>query len=1606
MRCYPKPPPAASEPQLSLLVPIAAWPAPPRHDVTCICVTSMPRAALVSGSSTGQVCLWGVEDGPGDDGDEEHAAAASLRLSPRVMLLGHSAPVVWVASCLFERLDALCSLCHGGLLNVWDPMDGRCLSSSPTSLLPSATVGAMLPGLKHAVIGGENQTLCIVQLSTMTVRCVLSPLDDWCMAVAATPGGAEQHARLVCLDASGGVRSWQLLVHPNGNVEVAAPPLRCALLPPRAELLKAKPMQHAVDEEARQLAYLRSVLERRRREAEAAKAASTKALLAKKAAEANPFDEELKQRRTLTYRTAAESDMAEEEGGEGGARVEGASSVPDPPLPLSAQRFVQLSADGTLVLLLDPQGTLWLYAMPAALWERPSVPPPQVLLVLPAAISRAEEGWAGARLVHGGGGGACSNDSWAVVAWSAVIPPTLFAVPPFLVEPADAPEGAEHAIVPRAVVEAAQEAAAAAEKAKRAAVEEVAGEAAAEGHPNALLRCAAAVLAPWLASVAPKASPLAHAIAIADSAGTMHIYVADLLSPRAASAVVASAAPLTRLGHAPLTRGWAPVPPGEPSVSASALVAQDGVPVQLLLGYTDGSIGRLRLPGGGVPQGRRAAHPSRVSAILPLKLGTSSAARSAFAPATAPATAPLSDGIADVNGSTGDGDAAGESGEASGIPQSGIPIACLFFASASSLGEVVIWSLHRLQPLRRFKEHSGPITTLLQPPPGVPLHMERWVLAVGTDGAISIYDVSELPLMPTALRGSDAGWRHADASDRVSCIGLLNGHLEPIRELQWRPAEGMLCVRCALEWCGSGDGFCGTGATVAMGSTVYIWQLQAGRLARVLRGPEAQPHLEAMAHAPLSQSVPELAISRELRSTSSKRVLENVRIGLGGTNAPLHALLFNVKRLALEAKRSANERERSYQLGPSPRAPRRQSREMFTSFSALDGEDARSGLCSQARCPQAIDGEDAKELEVRRQARSTQLRWLAAQEQKEGAAAAAGAAATAEATPSTLPASLEPLLESIPKDEGLVPSSAEASSSKPGEVDSAAPLAKIRPLAKLLAESDHDKRATLEAVETRGPRPSDVIACQSALSYMTCWGVDPAFDAECSDIIGLRPPVPQVTYGVRGHGGNFSFLTPCAHTRHHRWQCSSHLTALHSIAAVTLSNTLMMCPGYDDVRNACSSLVTHFSVVLPEKLPLFCAPSLSLLASHYVDPVEEVQQAARALMEGTLHRMKPEVRQQLVAAWAPRVLRLAEPARRASTDAAAGSKPVRVVAEDLSSPQGVSVLVLAVLASRFFTPLDAQLSTIVVNQLTALLDHPSELHRTAAAELLGKGYPIWKAHVADPPTLIRTLFLLSAATSNPPPSPPAATAKDAAPPLAALAAPNRFQAALLAVGSSEPRAFCRAMGEHAAYMSHPAPVRRAAVNALISLVKARGVSLEAELPSVVAAVLRPLDPSVPSLREGCLVASTTALRELVKRYPMMAFHHGTQRLAVGTIEGVVILYDMRTATKWRILQGHEHAVTCLAFSAAGDFVASASIEERALRWWLAGSQGFFGFIGLHASCLHTTTLKEFAHADTADNAAELRIEWASDNSVTLTSNRRMLATYTKPSVYRGLTFAD
>jgi len=46
---------------------------------------------------------------------------------------------------------------------------------------------------------------------------------------------------------------------------------------------------------------------------------------------------------------------------------------------------------------------------------------------------------------------------------------------------------------------------------------------------------------------------------------------------------------------------------------------------------------------------------------------------------------------------------------------------------------------------------------------------------------------------------------------------------------------------------------------------------------------------------------------------------------------------------------------------------------------------------------------------------------------------------------------------------------------------------------------------------------------------------------------------------------------------------------------------------------------------------------------------------------------------------------------------------------------------------------------------------------------------------------------------------------------------------------------------------------------------------------------------------------------------MIAFHSATQRLAVGTVEGPIGIYDVRTPAKIEIFEGHTGCITCLGF---------------------------------------------------------------------------------------------
>lgn len=63
----------------------------------------------------------------------------------------------------------------------------------------------------------------------------------------------------------------------------------------------------------------------------------------------------------------------------------------------------------------------------------------------------------------------------------------------------------------------------------------------------------------------------------------------------------------------------------------------------------------------------------------------------------------------------------------------------------------------------------------------------------------------------------------------------------------------------------------------------------------------------------------------------------------------------------------------------------------------------------------------------------------------------------------------------------------------------------------------------------------------------------------------------------------------------------------------------------------------------------------------------------------------------------------------------------------------------------------------------------------------------------------------------------------------------------------------------------------------------------------------------------------------------------SQRLCVGTNEGAVVMYDLKTATRLYVLEGHKKRIAACSFSPDGRRLATVSLEESVVRVWKVGS---------------------------------------------------------------------
>lgn len=504
-----------------------------------------------------------------------------------------------------------------------------------------------------------------------------------------------------------------------------------------------------------------------------------------------------------------------------------------------------------------------------------------------------------------------------------------------------------------------------------------------------------------------------------------------------------------------------------------------------------------------------------------------------------------------------------------------------------------------------------------------------------------------------------------------------------------------------------------------------------------------------------------------------------------------------------------------------------------------------------------------------------------------------------------------------------------------------------------------------------------------------------------------------------------------------------------------------------------SRLVAHYGVVLPTGHPSFVESSLETLARFGLHPSEDIHTPARLLLQGVVERMTPLQRRMAVDEWSCRYLGFMPAAVAANTiNGGAATALVDKYAHlvPISSPSHVSpgslsaMLVLSVIAffappserDAYFSadhwaaltevllavlcmavpqtsppsPTSLSSSSSVAAAVAALLQsgvgsvelHPSEAVCVAlAADILSRGAKMWSPFVADPLALMRVLFVLTFSVIQP--TGPAGAAADSAaavPSTPVAAQPNPVaqaaSRALLEFARLHPKHFVTVMAARALHPKSTEGERSAALLMLVALARKHPSCLVRILPAVIEAIVRCLDPSNAATRRILLGASTQALYTLVNKFPMLAFHQQSQRLALGTDrqqKAVVVIYDLRTGTKWRVLEGHhpQASVSAVAFNEDAERLVSYAADESplpTLRVWRTGGSNFFaGLLGLTASPSNTYELPPLAApsllpAALADSNAQaaaqrqavdnllahVRARWTAANRVVLTREDR------------------
>eukprot|EP00041_Stephanoeca_diplocostata_P034810 m.1205734 g.1205734 ORF g.1205734 m.1205734 type:complete len:1393 (-) comp24584_c0_seq1:316-4494(-) len=440
----------------------------------------------------------------------------------------------------------------------------------------------------------------------------------------------------------------------------------------------------------------------------------------------------------------------------------------------------------------------------------------------------------------------------------------------------------------------------------------------------------------------------------------------------------------------------------------------------------------------------------------------------------------------------------------------------------------------------------------------------------------------------------------------------------------------------------------------------------------------------------------------------------------------------------------------------------------------------------------------------------------------------------------------------------------------------------------------------------------------------------------------LRHRPCNYTFGlVDGKHNIFSVALPVPYedqgTR--RWCASSHVSTVHLLGTTALLHALHRTEPTKALEHhwlaVMADFTNHTTVTQTHAYKKPALLRLVLLWEHWQ---HDVQRVARAQLQVQLNSMTPAMRETVVQ-WA-------------------STRIPSSVRDHVHEDKLAAVVLLGIIAHAHRGALkgNSEITKRMAHALTEIVenDKAGAKHRAAAAEVLGQAYDTLK-HYCDLSSVFLTLTELASTAS---------TSGVGAVPLHALKnlASNNIHQFVDAINT---QIFVMA---GTTFRGHNSMLK-----VLRMLVKTHPSLLSPELSKIVDVIVRCFDPGTPKIRESCFKSAMGVLHEMCQAYATMGMFEA--RLAVGTDEGFVNIYDLKSATRWQSLPAHPSPVTSISFSMDGRMLASFSVFEKAIKvWHVVGS--FFGMLSSAPKCIGTFKVSQRVDGLAATDAG-VSLVWTS-----------------------------